>query len=204
MKRWPRVVLPDWMPPTAKGTMSGSSVSGPKVARIVCSGRTQRRLVPATDAAPQRIDFCQGKLSMIGGRISASTSIVGRPARSITATWKSPFFGSDRTSASSSEARPALFRKPATAASGAPTFGPLRSSRASGCAAGKSAMCNASRRGVAKAAPPAENSPLAASASVTSRFRSSAACACMRAGISSQKSSRRRSGIGSVSLARTV
>ena len=86
MKRWPRVVLPTLIAPTANGTMSGSSVSGPKVARIVCSGRTQRRLVEAMEAAPQRIDFGQGKLSMMGGRISASTSIVGRPRRSITAT----------------------------------------------------------------------------------------------------------------------
>ena len=36
--------------------------------------------------APQRIDFGQGKLRMIWGRISARTSRVARPGRSITAT----------------------------------------------------------------------------------------------------------------------
>ena len=86
MKRWPCVMLPVGMSPTVKGTISGSSVSGPKVARMECSGRTQRKLDDDTDAAPQRIDFGQGKLSMIGGSNSASTSSVGRPARSMTAT----------------------------------------------------------------------------------------------------------------------
>src|SRR5437660_1177858 len=33
-KRWPKVVLPAAMPSTPKGTISGSSVSGPKVATI--------------------------------------------------------------------------------------------------------------------------------------------------------------------------
>ncbi len=41
MKRWPRVVSPTATPSTLNGTMSGSSVSGPKVATMECSGRTQ-------------------------------------------------------------------------------------------------------------------------------------------------------------------
>ena len=43
-----------------------------------CSGRTQRRLSVRSEAAPQRMDFGQGKLLTIAGRISASTSIVSR------------------------------------------------------------------------------------------------------------------------------
>ena len=41
-KRWPKVTLPALRPSTSNGTISGSSVSGPKVATIECSGRTQR------------------------------------------------------------------------------------------------------------------------------------------------------------------
>ncbi len=67
------------------GTTSGDSVSGPKVATMEWSGRTQRSESAALDAAPQRMDFGQGKLLMIAGRISASTSIVSAPARSMTA-----------------------------------------------------------------------------------------------------------------------
>jgi hypothetical protein len=55
------VTLPETMPSTSKGTTSGSSVSAPKVQRIECSGRTQRRLAPAAEALPQRIDFGQGR-----------------------------------------------------------------------------------------------------------------------------------------------
>jgi hypothetical protein len=51
-----------------------------------CSGRTQRRLPGSPEAAPQRMDFGQGKSRMMAGRISASTSCVGRPGRSIRAT----------------------------------------------------------------------------------------------------------------------
>src|SRR5579871_4564262 len=54
---------------------------------------------------------------------------------------------------------------------------------------------SASRRGVAKAFAPSYTRPSATSLSVTMRRRSSAAFACIRAGISSEKSSSRRSGI---------
>jgi len=77
--------VPAAMPPAENGTVSGVSVSGPKVATIDCSGRTQRRAPGSAEAAPQRMDFGQGKLLMISGRSSASTSSVSRPGRSITA-----------------------------------------------------------------------------------------------------------------------
>ena len=69
------------MPSTLNATISGSSVSGPKVARIECSGRTQVSL-----PLPQRIDFGQGNVRTTSGIISASTSSAERPAFSITAT----------------------------------------------------------------------------------------------------------------------
>ncbi|GJE71890.1 hypothetical protein CHKEEEPN_3442 [Methylorubrum podarium] len=79
------MTVPAVIPSTENGTTSGVSVSGPKVATIDCSGRTQRREPACAEAAPQRIDFGQGKLLMMPGRISASTSSVSRPGRSITA-----------------------------------------------------------------------------------------------------------------------
>ena len=74
------------MPSTAKGTISGASVSGPKVQTIACSGRTQRSEPGSAEAAPQRIDFGHGKALTMAGRISAKASGVGRPGRSIAAT----------------------------------------------------------------------------------------------------------------------
>ena len=61
--------------------MSGSSVSGPKVATIECSGRTQ-----LSEPAPQRIDFGHGKLRTTSGSMSPITSIAGLPCFSISAT----------------------------------------------------------------------------------------------------------------------
>ena len=74
------------MPSTLNGTMSGSSVSGPKVATMECSGRTQVSAPGSADGAPQRIDFGQGKLLMTAGKISPITSMAARPGFSITAT----------------------------------------------------------------------------------------------------------------------
>ena len=76
MKRWPRVVSPDLTPSISKGT-----TLPPKRQRIECSGRTQRRL-----PSPQRMDFGQGKARTTSGTISAMTSAVARPGRSMTAT----------------------------------------------------------------------------------------------------------------------
>ena len=53
---------------------------------IECSGRTQFSEPGLAERSPQRIDFGHGKVRMIGGRISASTSSVGRPGFSISAT----------------------------------------------------------------------------------------------------------------------
>ena len=69
MKRWPRVMLPERMPSTSKGTISGSSRSEPKVQTIEWSGRTQRKL-----PVPQRCDFGQGKVRIVVGTSSARTS----------------------------------------------------------------------------------------------------------------------------------
>jgi uncharacterized protein YqfA (UPF0365 family) len=79
--RWPRVVSPDLMPSISKRTTSGSSVSGPKVQRIECKGRTQITSEPE----PQRIDFGQGNERTIAGISSAITSCVARPFFSVTA-----------------------------------------------------------------------------------------------------------------------
>jgi len=80
------VVLPVAMPSTSKRTISGSSVSGPKVAMIECSGRTHDSEPDFTERAPQRIDFGHGKVRMITGNALAITSIAALPGFSISAT----------------------------------------------------------------------------------------------------------------------
>ena len=52
---------------------------------IECSGRTQDSAPDLAERSPQRIDFGHGKVRMMTGRISASTSIVARPGFSISA-----------------------------------------------------------------------------------------------------------------------
>src|ERR1043166_45142 len=93
------------------------------------------------------------------------------------------------------DASPALLRKPSMARSGAPTRGPFFSSLTSGWRAGTPSTASASRRGVTNARAASYTSPASTRRSVTSFFKSSAAFACMRAGISSEKSSSKRSGI---------
>ena len=68
------------MPSTLNLTTSGSSVSGPNVARIECSGRTQVSL-----PLPQRIDFGQGNARTTSGIMSPITSSAGLPGFSVTA-----------------------------------------------------------------------------------------------------------------------
>ena len=80
------MVLPDAMPSIATGTISGSSVSGPKVATMACSGRTHSRLEAFADCAPQRIDFGHGKVRSTICSNSPITSIAGRPGFSVSAT----------------------------------------------------------------------------------------------------------------------
>ena len=57
--------------------MSGSSVSGPKVATIECSGRTQVSAPGSFDRTPQRMDFGHGKVLITSARISPITSMRG-------------------------------------------------------------------------------------------------------------------------------
>ena len=66
-------------PRPANGTTSGSSVSGPNVATIECSGRTQRS-APGLPSAPQRIDFGHGKVRITTGSISAAPRSPAGPA----------------------------------------------------------------------------------------------------------------------------
>src|SRR6516164_7611641 len=93
------------------------------------------------------------------------------------------------------EARPLARKKPEMAPSGAPTRGPFFSSLTSGCLTGMPSTASASRRGVTNAFAPSYTRPASTSRSVTSLRKSSAARACMRAGISSENSSSSRSGI---------
>ena len=74
-------VCPELIPSNSNGTTSGSSVSGPNVATMECSGRTQRVAV-----VPQRMDFGQGNARRMPGMNSAMISIADRPGFSITAT----------------------------------------------------------------------------------------------------------------------
>src|ERR1043166_3720132 len=73
---WPKVALPLVTPANSNGTTSPS-----KVQTMPCSGRTQRTAVPG-----KRMDFGHGNFAKASGRISARTSAVARPLRSITAT----------------------------------------------------------------------------------------------------------------------
>ena len=66
------------MPSTSKSTTTGSSVSGPNVQTIDCSGRTQRSEPGSADALPQRIDFGHGKSRITAG-ISCGDDLFGRP-----------------------------------------------------------------------------------------------------------------------------
>ena len=50
-----------------------------------CSGRTQLSAPGLAERSPQRIDFGHGKVRMITGSMSASTSSVARPGFSISA-----------------------------------------------------------------------------------------------------------------------
>ena len=80
------MVLPAATPPTSKATTSGSSVSGPNIATMECSGRTQLSAPGLAEASPQRIAFGQGNAFATSGTMPAITSIAGRPGLSITAT----------------------------------------------------------------------------------------------------------------------
>ncbi len=74
------------MPSTSKGMTRVSSVSEPKVQMMDCSGRTQRSAPALAEAAPERMDFGQGKLRMMPGMIDATISSAAGRARTMTAT----------------------------------------------------------------------------------------------------------------------
>ncbi len=173
MKRWPWLSSPLLMPSTSIGTISPS-----KVQRIRRSGRTQR-----SREVPEVIDLGQGKARTMASTISAMISGVGRPVLAITAKWTPSRW------VSCSRVRPVDRRKPSMAWSGAPTRGPLRSSVRSGWAGGRPSAARVRRRGPAKAVRASGNRPAPASFSRAMRSRSRAAWACMRAGISSDRSS---------------
>src|SRR5690348_7362580 len=82
--------------------------------------------------------------------------------------------------------------------SGAPTRGPLRSSDVSGCLVGRPPITSVRRRGPANDFADSNSNPRSESAPTTKRSRSFAAPICMRAGISSESSSSRRSGMSGV------
>ena len=67
----------------SKGTISAVSCWVASVQTIPRKGRTQRSASGLVEAAPQRIDFGQGKERTIAGMISASASLVERPGFSI-------------------------------------------------------------------------------------------------------------------------
>jgi hypothetical protein len=64
-KRWPEVVLPATRSSISKPMTVGSSVSGPKVQMIDCSGRTHLSEPGFAEAGPQRIDLGQEKPRMM-------------------------------------------------------------------------------------------------------------------------------------------
>src|ERR1700716_944086 len=178
------------------GAISPASTLPSNSATIDCSGRTQV-MVPL----PHFIDLGQGSAFIAASMMPGRDSAVGPPFFFSTANQNSPLPVS-RFSAWSSEARPAPFRKPWIAWSGAPTRGPRLSSLTSARAVGRPSTTRARRRGVTKARASPNAKPAAFRPSQTSRLRSSAARACMRAGISSLRSSRSSSAISGLDLAR--
>ena len=86
MKRWPQVTSPAAIPSISNETISAASCCVASMHTIPRSGGTERSASGFAEAAPQRIDFGQGKERMIEGIISAIASLVSRPGFSINAT----------------------------------------------------------------------------------------------------------------------
>ena len=187
MKRWPLVMSPAEIPSIDSGTTS-LPVSSLRIHRMECKGRTHLKL-----PVPQRIDLGQGKFRTVFSNASATISAAGRPGLVIFAKRTVPF-GVSRSSRSFL-VRPAPRRNPSMAFSGASARGPLRSSTVVGLSVNSPSTVSARRRGVEKPAADEYVKPASTIASVISFFKSSAARRCIRAGISSEKSSIRRSGI---------
>ena len=157
-----------------------------------CNGRTQRSEAVLAEAAPQRIDFGHGNARITAGIASASTSAVARPGFSISANRIALPLASVR-STSCSRVSPVLPRKPASACAGASARGPFSSSATAAVASGNPRAINASRRGVANVSIPLAFSPALAISAANKRAKSADAFSCIRAGISSESSSSRKS-----------
>ena len=151
------------------------------------SGRTQRRLSVLSEAAPQRCDLGQGNARTIAGIASASTAAVARPGFSVTAKY------TPSRVVSWSWVSPVLRRNPSSACGGAEVLGPFTSSLTAWVACGRSRAINARRRGVDQTVTAPNETPAAAICSRNSFSRAARAPACMRAGTSSERSSRRKS-----------
>ena len=151
------------------------------------SGRTQRRLSVLSEAAPQRCDLGQGKARTIAGIASASTAPVARPGFSVTAKY------TPSRVVSWSWVSPVLRRNPSSACGGAEVLGPFTSSLTASVACGRSRAISARRRGVDQTVTAPSDTPAAAICSRNSFSRAARAPACMRAGTSSERSSRRKS-----------
>ena len=152
-------------------------------------GRTQR-----TPLSSQRMDLGQETAaSACGKQVGEQRRAVGRPFSRVTANQTGPL-GVSRCS-QSSNVRPVDLRKPWIAFSGASTRGPLRSTVMSGCTAGRPGTIRARRRGVAKVCVLLVGETGSLSREQTCFSSSCAPPGCMRAGISSESTSSRRSGM---------
>ena len=114
-----------------------------------CSGRTQVSAPGFAERAPQRIDFGHGKVRTMTRQDfgAARRGVAGRASRSARRRSR-PSWGRSRSSPRRATCRPAAFRKPCTAPSGAPTRGPFFSSLQVGLARGN-AVHGAARAGAA-------------------------------------------------------
>ena len=192
MNRWPRVSSPALIPSTEKRNDFGLFGLRPERRH---DGMQRPHPVERIADAPQRIDFGQGKFLTTSGTISPITSIAGRPGFSITASRNRPFL-SGCILASLIDLSPAARTKPcdgafrrtdARALLLLPHVG-LPHRHALDCE--REPPWRDERLGAL-----VRPSPPAISRSVTSLRKSSAARACMRAGISSENNSSSRSGI---------
>src|SRR4030095_10000008 len=181
-KRWPTVAAPDFRP-----AISNATISSPSKAPMPWRGRNQRSDSVDSEASPQRIDLGQGKARTMAGIASASTAAVARQGLSIVAN------STPSRSTSCSRSSPVLRRKPSSACGGALERGPFSSSLTASVCAGRPRAIRARRRGVTWVSTDSAARPAASSCSRNSRARSADALACMRAGISSERSSSRKS-----------
>ena len=153
-----------------------------------CSGRTQRRLSVEARRRPSASTWARGRR----GRSRGSPRRARRRWRGRAS--RSPRTARRRARPAARGVRPVLRRKPSSACGGASARGPLRfladrlRSRRAGRARSARGGAGSAKVSIASAARPA-----LASSAANSRARSSRALSCIRAGISSERSSRRKS-----------